>query len=271
MTGSHQFKVSNGDSNFIEPITVVLLIITVFCSWGALLVVTKLEEGEESRHPFWQLILNKVLLLGSPTKTIIGRPIFPCSAVNAVVEEQFKKLHTVFLLTNFHYKVSADPPPNIELMEPEAALYWKTVCRRDTLGIKLYIVHASSVDCGLLGILLGAVHGVVECLFRRYTENGMDEDSAFKNIVEGITGIVSRTISTKGMLAVYNSLSEDDKKEFQLALYPCMGILYECYEDVASGARSVALFLLDADSTGNGAKGEGIQELQFGEAALQLM
>ncbi|CAN1837690.1 Ketol-acid reductoisomerase, chloroplastic [Linum perenne] len=209
----------------------------VFCSWGALLVVTKLEEGEESRHPFWQLILNKVLLLGSPTKTIIGRPIFPCSAVNAVVEEQFKKLHTVFLLTNFHYKVS-DPPSNIELMEPEAALYWKTVCRR-------------------------------------YTENGMDEDSAYKNIVEGITGIVSRTISTKGMLAVYNSLSEDDKKEFELAYnasyYPCMGILYECYEDVASGARSVALFLLDADSTGNGAKGEGIQELQFGEAALQLM
>lgn len=49
------------------------------------------------------------------------------------------------------------------------------------------------------------------------------------------------------MLAVYNSLSEDGKKEFQAAysasFYPCMDILYECYEDVASGSeiRSVVL------------------------------
>lgn len=49
------------------------------------------------------------------------------------------------------------------------------------------------------------------------------------------------------MLAVYNSLSEDEKKEFEVAYsasyYPCMEILYECYEDVASGneIRSVVL------------------------------
>lgn len=47
------------------------------------------------------------------------------------------------------------------------------------------------------GILLGAVHGVVECLFRRYTENGMHDDLAYKNTVECITGIISKTISTK--------------------------------------------------------------------------
>lgn len=51
--------------------------------------------------------------------------------------------------------------------------------------------------CGLVGILLGAVHGVVESLFRKYTENGMSEDLAYKNTVECITGIVSKTISTK--------------------------------------------------------------------------
>ncbi|XP_075476245.1 ketol-acid reductoisomerase, chloroplastic-like [Primulina tabacum] len=100
---------------------------------------------------------------------------------------------------------------------------------------------------GERGILLGAVHGVVETLFRRYTENGMSEDLAYKNTVECITGTVSRTISTKGMLAVYNSLSEDGKKDFECAYsasyYPCMDILYECYEDVASGSeiRSVVL------------------------------
>jgi ketol-acid reductoisomerase len=49
------------------------------------------------------------------------------------------------------------------------------------------------------------------------------------------------------MLAVYNSLSEEDKRVFQTAYsasyYPCMDILYECYEDVASGSeiRSVVL------------------------------
>ncbi|PNY15508.1 ketol-acid reductoisomerase chloroplastic-like [Trifolium pratense] len=100
---------------------------------------------------------------------------------------------------------------------------------------------------GERGILLGAVHGIVESLFRRYTENGMSEDLAYKNTVESITGIISKTISTKGMLAVYNALSEEGKKEFEKAysasFYPCMDILYECYEDVASGSeiRSVVL------------------------------
>jgi len=41
------------------------------------------------------------------------------------------------------------------------------------------------------------VHGIVEALFRRYTENGMSEELAYKNTVECITGIISRTISTK--------------------------------------------------------------------------
>ncbi|RZC69022.1 hypothetical protein C5167_032097 [Papaver somniferum] len=100
---------------------------------------------------------------------------------------------------------------------------------------------------GERGILLGAVHGIVESLFRRYTENGMPEDLAYKNTVECITGIVSRTISTEGMLSVYNSLSEQGKKDFHAAYsasyYPCMDILYECYEDVASGneIKSVVL------------------------------
>ena len=49
------------------------------------------------------------------------------------------------------------------------------------------------------------------------------------------------------MLAVYNSLSEEGRREFETAYsasyYPCMDILYECYEDVASGSeiRSVVL------------------------------
>ncbi|KQK08988.1 ketol-acid reductoisomerase, chloroplastic [Brachypodium distachyon] len=100
---------------------------------------------------------------------------------------------------------------------------------------------------GERGILLGAVHGIVEALFRRYTEQGMDEVLAYKNTVECITGIVSKTISKKGMLEVYNSFTEEGKKQFKeaysAAFYPSMDILYECYEDVSSGSeiRSVVL------------------------------
>ncbi|KAG4970938.1 hypothetical protein JHK82_036627 [Glycine max] len=59
--GSHQFKVSNRDSIFTERLK--------FC-----------EVNDK-------LILNKVLLLGSASQTIIGRPIVPDAAVHAVVEE----------------------------------------------------------------------------------------------------------------------------------------------------------------------------------------
>eukprot|EP00262_Sarcandra_glabra_P005233 TRINITY_DN1660_c2_g2_i1.p1 TRINITY_DN1660_c2_g2~~TRINITY_DN1660_c2_g2_i1.p1 ORF type:complete len:268 (-),score=41.92 TRINITY_DN1660_c2_g2_i1:267-1070(-) len=59
--GSHQFKVSNGDSIFTERLK--------FC-----------EVNDK-------LILNRVLMLGSKTQTIIGRPILPNAAVHAVVEE----------------------------------------------------------------------------------------------------------------------------------------------------------------------------------------
>ncbi|ESR62584.1 hypothetical protein CICLE_v10016378mg [Citrus x clementina] len=59
--GSHQFKVSNGDSIFTERLK--------FC-----------EVNDK-------LILNKVLLLGSQHQTIIGRPMVPDAAVHAVVEE----------------------------------------------------------------------------------------------------------------------------------------------------------------------------------------
>ncbi|CAI9755158.1 unnamed protein product [Fraxinus pennsylvanica] len=59
--GSHQFKVSNGDCIYAEKLK--------YCDVND------------------KLILNKVLMLGSKTQTIIGRPILPDAAVHAVVEE----------------------------------------------------------------------------------------------------------------------------------------------------------------------------------------
>lgn len=88
-------------------------------------------------------------------------------------------------------------------------------------------------------ILLGAVHGMSEALFRRYTRQGMSDEEAFKQSVESITGQVSKIISTKGMLAVYNMLDDAGKKIFQEAYSasfgPAMDICLEIYEDVASG------------------------------------
>ena len=40
----------------------------------------------------------------------------------------------------------------------------------------------------------------------------MSDEDAFKRSVEAITGPISRTISTKGMPAVYNSLDAEGKK-----------------------------------------------------------
>ena len=89
---------------------------------------------------------------------------------------------------------------------------------------------------GERGILLGGVHGIVESLYRRYVKEGMSEEDAFKNTVECITGPITKTISTKGIKAVYEAVP--DKAEFMKAYsasyMPCKDILYECYEEVQS-------------------------------------
>jgi hypothetical protein len=67
----------------------------------------------------------------------------------------------------------------------------------------------------------------------------LSPEEAFKQSVECITGPISKTISTKGMLAVYNSLDDAGKKVFAEAyaasFKPAMDICMEIYEDVASG------------------------------------
>src|SRR6185369_8687484 len=59
---------------------------------------------------------------------------------------------------------------------------------------------------GERGILLGAVHGVIEALYRRYVAQGMSKDAAFLNSAESITGPISKPISKRGIRAVYDGL-----------------------------------------------------------------
>lgn len=92
---------------------------------------------------------------------------------------------------------------------------------------------------GERGILLGAVHGIVEALYQRYKGEGQTPEEAFNNTAESITGPISRIISREGIDAVYERLQGDDKAEFErayVAAYrPAREILQEIYDDVACG------------------------------------
>merc|ERR1719329_500331 len=92
---------------------------------------------------------------------------------------------------------------------------------------------------GERGILLGAVHGIVESLYRRYQRQGMSAEQAFVESSESITGNIVKTISTKGIKAVYEGLSGDDKEVFKQAYsasyLPSKEILQEIYDEVSSG------------------------------------
>ncbi len=92
---------------------------------------------------------------------------------------------------------------------------------------------------GERGILLGAVHGIVEALYRRYKSLGQSPEDAFQNTAESITGPISRIISHEGILAVYEHMTQDDKSSFEAAYVaaynPARDILQEIYDDVACG------------------------------------
>jgi ketol-acid reductoisomerase len=92
---------------------------------------------------------------------------------------------------------------------------------------------------GERGILLGAVHGVIESLYRRFVSQGMSREEAFLNSSESITGPISKTISKQGILAVYEGLDAAGKQTFEqayAATYPAAReVMEEIYDEVSSG------------------------------------
>ncbi len=92
---------------------------------------------------------------------------------------------------------------------------------------------------GERGILLGAIHGIVEALYRNFKGGGMDPKQAFVHSAETITGPISKTISKQGILAVYEGMNDAQKAKFMqaysVAYHPAFEILLEIYEDVANG------------------------------------
>lgn len=92
---------------------------------------------------------------------------------------------------------------------------------------------------GERGILLGAVYGMVESLYRWFLQHGDSKEQAFIRSTESLTGPITSIISKQGMLAVYERLDEQGKETFQraysVAYHPALEILLEIYDDVASG------------------------------------
>jgi len=96
---------------------------------------------------------------------------------------------------------------------------------------------------GERGVLLGAIHGIIEFLFRQYRSQGISDEDAFKRVSEGLTGPITKSVSKNGLLSVYEALNTEDKKKFEIAYsaayHPLMEVLLEIYADVASG-REIA-------------------------------
>lgn len=128
-----------------------------------------------------------------------------------------------------------------------AVLFVSTINDGPGAGTTLESEYRSDIY-GERCILLGAVHGMAEGLFRRFVRQGMrwpgrlccashcyscvleavrrladihlsacSEEDAFKNSVECITGPISRIISTQGMPAVYEALDAKGKEVFKEA------------------------------------------------------
>jgi len=100
---------------------------------------------------------------------------------------------------------------------------------------------------GERAILLGGVHGIAESLYRRFREQGMTETEAYRHSVDCVTGPISRTVSTQGLIGLYRRLDDAGRQVFAsayAAAYPVgLELTHEIYDEVASGneIRSVIL------------------------------
>ena len=70
---------------------------------------------------------------------------------------------------------------------------------------------------GERSILLGAVHGIVEALYRRYLDAGATPEDAFDRACESLTGPIRETISKQGLIAVDEQLTAEGRRDFRRA------------------------------------------------------
>ena len=121
----------------------------------------------------------------------------------------------------------------------DIALGWAVAIGSPYIFETTLINEVRSDVFGERGILLGAVHGIVESLYRRFTELGDPPDKAFIRACESVTGPLSQLISHQGIKAVSESFEGDAKRTFEEAYsasYKASApILAEIYDEVSSG------------------------------------
>jgi ketol-acid reductoisomerase len=98
---------------------------------------------------------------------------------------------------------------------------------------------------GERAILLGAVHGLVEALYRHFRLSGDDPVTAYQRSTESITGPIARTISDSGLAAVRAAAGDEETfdRAYAAAYRPARDLVAEIYDEVADGTelRSVIL------------------------------
>jgi ketol-acid reductoisomerase len=100
---------------------------------------------------------------------------------------------------------------------------------------------------GERAILLGGIHGLVEYLYRYFrNKNYYDLDAYFESVMS-LTGTINETISSQGLLKLYEGLPKEDKNIFEenykKSYLISQPLFEEIYREVNSGneIRSVIL------------------------------
>ncbi|MET7277601.1 ketol-acid reductoisomerase [Kribbella sp. NPDC005582] len=144
---------------------------------------------------------------------------------------------------NASIAVHADPDGHAT----DRALAWSVALGSPyTFATTLSAEYRSDI-VGERAILLGAVHGLVEALYRYFRLEGADPVTAYERSTEAVTGPIARTISAAGLPAVRAALSGKDQELFDRAYsagyQPARDLVAEIYDEVAEGTeiRSVIL------------------------------
>jgi len=100
---------------------------------------------------------------------------------------------------------------------------------------------------GERGILLGAVHGLVEALYREFRLAGDEPVVAYERACESVTGPIARTISRSGLRAVREGTDAETFDRAYTATYAAAReIVAEIYDEVADGTELRSVVLADA-------------------------
>lgn len=147
---------------------------------------------------------------------------------------------------NSSFAVHADPDGRAT----DRALAWSVALGSPyTFKTTLQDEYRSDI-VGERAILLGAVHGLVEALYRQFRLDGVGAVEAYERSCENVTGPIARTISSDGLAAVREQLDAAGRDVFDRAYTatyrPARDLVAEIYDEVADGTEIRSVILAEA-------------------------